>query len=274
MIIWSGWGVLTILFAVVGVVVGGVVGAVGGALVGGVVGGGAAATLNFLVAKALGGGKVMIDPATQQQVLLKKSSSLFFIPMTWFTPILALGGIFFGVVGMMAGQSEKEVDAKFPGKAVFEEANDLIGSGSGGVSAHGNTPAAEKAATTFGSTFKAVQSVSFEGGSDKYAGKAFLTYCHLGKGGVTFICQVPGMRKYKDAEAKKALSEIAWYAANLAAKEIPDLDPENTLTVGLRGLAIYGSIQQGKPGSESPVESEDMTILYKIFDPADAVAAE
>jgi hypothetical protein len=272
MIIWSGWGVLTLLFAVIGVVVGGIVGSVAGALAGGVVGGGAAATLNFFVAKALGGGKVMIDPATQQQVLIKKSNSLFFIPMPWFTPILALGGIFFGVAGMMAGQSEKEMDKKFPGKAVFEKNNDLIGSGSGGVNAHGNTPAAEKAAATFSSSFKGIQAVSFEGGSDKYASKAFLTYCHQGKAGVTFLCQVPGMRKYKDAESKKALSEIAWYAANLAAKEIPDLDPESTLTVGLRGLAIYGSIQQGKPGSESPAESEDMKILYTVFDPTNAIA--
>lgn len=270
MIIWSGWGVLTLLFAIIGVVVGAVVGSVAGALVGGIVGGGAAATLNFLVAKALGGGRVIVDPATQQQVLLKKSNSLFFIPMTWFTPILALGGIFFGVVGMMAEQSEKEMDKTFPGKAVYEKANDLIGSGSGGVAAHGNTPAAEKAAATFSSNFKAIQSVSFEGGADKYTTRAFLTYCHQDKAGVTFICQVPGMRKYKDADAKKALSEIAWHAANLAAKEIPDLDPESTLTVGLRGLAIYGSIQQGKPGSENPVESEDMKLLYTAFDPANA----
>ncbi len=274
MIIWSGWGVLTILFAVIGIVVGGIVGAVAGALAGGIVGGGAAATLNFLVAKALGGGKVMIDPATQQQVLIKKSNSLFFIPMMWFTPILAVGGILIGFAGMASGLNDKEMDKKFPGKAVYEKANDLIGSGRGGVTAQGNTPAAEKAATTFGSTFKAIQSVSFEGGSDKYASKAFLTYCHQGKGGVTFICQVPGMRKYKDAEAKKALSEIAWHAANLASKEIPDLDPDSTLTVGLRGLAIYGSIQQGKPGSEGPVESDDMEILYEAFDPADAAAAE
>jgi hypothetical protein len=192
--------------------------------------------------------------------------------MTWFTPILALGGILIGVAGLVSGQNDKEMDKKFPGKAVFKEANDLIDSGRDGVTAHGNTSAAEKAAATFGSTFKAIQSVSFEGGSDKYASKAFLTYCHQGKDGVTFICQVPGMRKYKDADSKKALSEIAWHASNLAAKEIPDLGPESALTVGLRGLAVYGSIQQGKPGSGSPAESEDMQILYTLFDPANAVA--
>lgn len=274
MIIWSGWGILTVLFAVVGMVAGGMVSAIAGALAGGAVGGGVAAFLNHLVAKALGGGKVVIDPATQQQILLKKSNSLFFIPMTWFTPIYAVGGILFGIMGMMAGQNEKEMDGKFPGKAVFEQANSLIGTGGGGIAAHGNTPAAEKAAAAFGTTFKAVQSLSFEGGSKRHASKAFLTYCHQGKGGVTFICQVPGMREYKDAESKKGLSEIAWHAANLAAKEIPDLDPESTLTVGLRGFSIYGSIQQGKLGTENPPESDDMKILYTLFDPANAVAAE
>ena len=93
MIIWSGWGILSVVFAVVGIVVGGIAGAAGGALVGGVVGGGAAAVLNHFVAKALGTGKIMIDPATNQQVMLKKSNSLFFIPMSWFTVIFATAGI-------------------------------------------------------------------------------------------------------------------------------------------------------------------------------------
>lgn len=270
MIIWSGWGVLTIVFTVIGFVAGGVVGSFAGALVGGVVGGGVAAFLNHIVAKALGGGKVMIDPATGQQVLLKKSNSLFFIPMTWFTPILAVGGILIGIAGTMAGQHDKELDRKYPGKAVFGKADDLIGSTRSGATAHGNNPAAEKAAAGFGSLFKSMQSVSFEG-DEKYDSRHFPTYCHQGKEGVTFVCQVPGMRKYKDAETKKALCEIAWQAASLAAEDMPGFGPESTLTVGLRGLTTYGSILQGKPGSASPAESEDMEILYKIFDPANAV---
>lgn len=269
MIIWTGWGVLTILFAVIGMIAGGVIGSLTGALTGGVVGGGLAAFLNHIVAKALGGGKVVIDPATQQQILLKKSNSLFFIPMTWFTPILAVAGVAIGIMGTVAGQHDKEMDKKYPGKAVFEKADGLINSARGGAISHGNNPAAGKAAEGFCSLFKTMQSMSFEG-DEKYASKDFLTYCHQSKDGVTFICQVPGMRKYKDEDTKKALSQIAWQCANIAAKDLPGFGEESTLTVGLRGISSYGSILQGAPGTESPTESDDKEILYKIFDPANA----
>jgi hypothetical protein len=271
MIIWSGWGILSIVFAVIGVIVGGMVGALTGALTGGVVGGGLAAFLNHIVAKALGGGKIVIDPATQQQILLKKSNSLFFIPMPWFTPILAVAGLLIGIMGTVAGQHDKELDKKYPGKAVFSKADDLINSASGGATHHGNNPAAEKAAASFSSLFKSMQSMSFEG-DDKYASKPFLTYCHQGKDGITFLCQVPGMRKYKDAETKQALSKIAWTAANIAAKDVPGFAAESSITVGLRGITAYGSIQQGKAGTDNPADGSDQEILYAVFDPANAVA--
>lgn len=271
MIIWSGWGILTIVFAVIGVIFGSVIGSFTGALTGGVLGGVLAAFLNHIVAKALGGGKIVIDPATQQQVLLKKSNSLFFIPMPWFTPILAVAGVAIGIMGTVAGQHDKELDKKYPGKAVFSKADDLINSASGGATHHGNNPAADKAAESFSSLLKSMQSMSFEG-DDKYASKPFLTYCHQGKDGVTFLCQVPGMRKYKDDETKQALSQIAWTAANIAAKDIPGLAADGSITVGLRGITSYGSIQQGKAGTDNPVDGTDQEILYRNFDPANAVS--
>jgi len=78
------------------------------------------------------------------------------------------------------------------------------------------------------------------------------------------------MRKYKDDEAKKALSQIAWLAAGIAAKDMPGIGEDSTITVGLRGITTYGSILQGKPGAENPVASDDKEILYRIFDPANA----
>ncbi|MBG7608384.1 MAG: hypothetical protein IZT59_10195 [Verrucomicrobia bacterium] len=262
------WGILSVVFAVVGIVVGGIAGAAGGALVGGIVGGGAAAVLNHFVAKALGTGKIMIDPATNQQVMLKKSNSLFFIPMSWFTVIFATAGILIGISGMVAGKADKAMDKQFPGKAVFEDANDLIDSHRTDAPANGNTPAAEKAARAFGTMFKEFQSVSFEGGADKYSEREFLTYCRQGTDGITFLCQVPGMRKYKDDESKNALAEIAWITASKVAKEIPGSTEDNMLTVGLRGIAIYDSVRQGTIGSENPVRNDDKKALYKIFDPA------
>lgn len=268
MIIWSGWGILTGLFAIIGLIAGVIVGAAVGPFGGGVVGGGVAAVLNHFVAKGLCAGKLVIDPATQQQVLVKNSHSLFFIPMTWLTPILGGIGILIGAAGVMVQMNDKKLDNEFPGKAVFEEASDVIDSGSGG-----NTPAAEKAAESFSTTFKAMQSVSFEGVSDRDASKAFLTYCHQGQDAVTFICKVPSISKYKDDETKAALAEIAWLAAKLAAKKLPELDQQSQLNVGLRGFAVYSSVQQGTLDSESPsVSGDDMKILYKAFDPANAVA--
>jgi len=268
MIIWSGWGVLSIVFSIIGIVVGGITGSVAGALAGGIVGGCVAAFLNHLVAKSLGKGKIMIDPATNQQVMLKKSNSLFFIPMPWFTVIFAIAGIFIGITGTIAEKADKAMDSEFPGKAVFEQANDLIDSHRTDTPANGNTPAAEKAAQAFGRLFKELQSVSFEGGADKYAEREFLTYCRQGTDGITFLCHVPGMRKYKDTEAKNALTEIAWISACNVVKEMQGVDEDTILTVGLRGISIYDSVRQGKVGSENPAEDDDKKVLYKVFDPA------
>lgn len=272
MIIWNGWGILSIIFAVIGMVVGGAVSSAAGALAGGIVGGGVAALLNHLVAKSMGKGKVMIDPETNQQVLLKKSNSLFFIPMSWFTVIFAIGGILIGFVGMNEGEADAQMTKDFPGKPVFEEANDMIDRRHDAKAGNGNTPEAEEAAQAFGTFFKEIQSVSFSGGAEKYEDREFFTYCRQDENGVTFICQVPGMRKYKDDEAKKALSDIAWIAASKVARGMPGVDENTELTVGLRGLVIYGSIQQGKINDENPVEDNEMKILYKVFDPASLTA--
>lgn len=270
MIIWKGWGILTALFAVIGAVAGAFIGSAAGALTGGIVGGAIAAVLNYFVAKAVTSSTVVIDPATGQQIILKKSSSLFFIPMQWFTPIFVVGGLFIGFTAMQAEKYDKQADKDFPGKAVFEKANDLIDSGKGSVISHGNTPGAEKAAATFSSSIKQLQSMSFEmeGNSDKYSGKDFLTYCHEGKEGITFICQVPGMKSYKDAEAKKAIADIAWICANSAVKDMPGVDANTKLAVGLRGFVIYDSIQQGIVSSKNPSLGKEKKVLWELFAPA------
>jgi hypothetical protein len=274
MIIWNGWGVLTILFAVIGMVTGGAIGAAAGALIGGIGGGAIAAFLNHVVAKAVTTSKVVIDPATQQEILLKKSSSLFFIPMKWFTPIFAVTGVLIGFSGMQAEKTDKQANQDFPGKVVFEKANDLIDSSKNGVASYGNTPDAEKAAEAFSSSIKNLQAMSFEveGNADKRESKDFITYCHEGKDGITFICHVPGMSSYKDAEAKKGLSTIAWLSANMSIREMPNIGENTNLTVGLRGYSVYGSIQQGKFGSDESKDGLDKEVIWKLFDPASAPA--
>lgn len=276
MIIWKGWGILTVLFAVIGLVAGSVIGSIAGALIGGIVGGAVAAVLNHLVAKAVTSTTVVIDPVTQQQILLKKSSSFFFIPMQWFSPIFLVGGIFIGFTAMQTNKNDKQADKDFPGKAVFEKADDLIDSNRGGVASYGNTPNAEKAAASFSASIKKLQSMSFEmeGSTDKYSSKDFLTYCHEGKDGITFMCHVPGMRKYKDAEAKKAIADIGWVCASTAVEGMPNVSANTNLVVGLRGLAIYDSIQEGKVGSENPSLGKDQKVFWKIFEPMKEGVAE
>ena len=109
MIVWSGLGVLVIVIvAVVGGAVAALVGAVLGTApaeqLGGLgfgLGGLAAAAVNWLVGRRLnsGAGRVLLDPATGQQVVLRRRHSLFFIPMQWWSvPIAAIS-----VVMLMSG---------------------------------------------------------------------------------------------------------------------------------------------------------------------------
>jgi hypothetical protein len=262
MIIWSGWGILTAVFAVIGMVVGGMVGAVAGSLLGGIVGGGLAAFLNHLVAKPT----VLTDPQSLQQVKLKKSNSLFFIPMTWFTPVLVVGGIVIGVAGMATGTHGKEMDAKYPGKKVFEQANERIDSLKGGPSVHGNTPEAEKAAEAFQSAFGMIHNMSFDVGSKTLPAKEkFLTYCHRDSGEIVFLCHVPKISSYKDAEAKDGLAKIAWQAAIIATKEFPGVAGEMPMIVGLRGFSSYQTVLKGTVGSEPTNLEKGEVAFYVAF---------
>jgi len=109
-IIWSGWGVLVIVILVV---VGGGVAAIIGALFGSMnpdmagnfgIGAGAlaAAAMNWWAGRRLNGGtgRVLLDPTTGQQVVLRRSHSLFFIPMQWWSVPMLVFGLFLLGVGL------------------------------------------------------------------------------------------------------------------------------------------------------------------------------
>jgi hypothetical protein len=100
MIIWTGWGVLVAVIAVVGMIVAGGLSDIFqtdkdwpfaiGAIV--------SAAINYFVAEKLEDkGRLVVDPESGEQILLKKSHSFFFIPMKYWTyafAALALGIIF------------------------------------------------------------------------------------------------------------------------------------------------------------------------------------
>ncbi len=103
MVIWSGWGILVVVIAVV---VGGSVTAAATMLLtaaglGSLAGLGfaagllAAAAANWWAGRRLNGGpgRVLLDQAAGRTVVLRRTHSLFFIPMQWWSVPLAAAGL-------------------------------------------------------------------------------------------------------------------------------------------------------------------------------------
>lgn len=278
MIIWKGLGILVPVFAILGSIAGSVAGSLlGHPGLGAGLGLGAAAIGNWFIWKAINAqpGKVLVDPQTGQQVMLKSTHSLFFIPAGFWTWPMLLFAVFL-TLGAAGAKKSQERDEKTPGYKEFEAAHALIGSGSKGQ-IHGNTEAAKSAAREFSSLLKSMASMAFTGGSKKnlMTGGEFLTYCQNGADMIVILCHVPSLRSYKTQEAKDALAELAWAAGTAAAKE---LDPghKKTLIVGLRGIASYGSIQKGattEDAKPAALDASQRSVFYPAFAPAAAAAA-
>lgn len=100
MLIWSGWGILVVPVTLlvggsVTVLLGTLLNAAGLDRMAGlalVIGLLAAAGANWWVGQRLNGrpGRVLLDPATGQQVVLRRRHSLFFIPVQWWAVPLAV----------------------------------------------------------------------------------------------------------------------------------------------------------------------------------------
>jgi hypothetical protein len=110
MIIWRGWGILVAVIAFLGLLAGQLVGTaifgpagyernatwlVGvGLLV-------AAAVLWPIGQRMNSGAQVLVDKATGQEVILKPGHSLFFIPVQYWSPILAVIAVLMIIVGII-----------------------------------------------------------------------------------------------------------------------------------------------------------------------------
>jgi len=93
-VIWSGWGILTALFAFLGALVGAFIATSLGAAAGIALAAIVAAGLNYIVAKKLAAKRrELTDPKTGELVVLTDRSSLFFIPMRAWTYIIVILGI-------------------------------------------------------------------------------------------------------------------------------------------------------------------------------------
>jgi len=109
-IIWRGWGILVAVIAFLGLLAGQLV----GTAIFGPVGYEQNATwlvsLGLLVAAVVlwpigrrmnSGGRVLVDKATGQEVILKPRHSLFFIPVQFWSPILAVIAVIMLVTGLL-----------------------------------------------------------------------------------------------------------------------------------------------------------------------------
>ena len=94
-IIWSGWGVLTILFAIAGAGLGGALHEIIPALsdhVAITIGLLAAAALNWWAGIRLNNrpGRELVDPTTGGRVILMRRHTLFWVPMQYYSALLVL----------------------------------------------------------------------------------------------------------------------------------------------------------------------------------------
>lgn len=97
--VWTGWGVLVLLYGLAGLLVGGVIGNVAG------LGSRQLITIGICeVLAALGvwftgvrlngqPGRRLVDPKTGKDVVLRRRHTLFWIPMQYWAPVLALIGV-------------------------------------------------------------------------------------------------------------------------------------------------------------------------------------
>jgi hypothetical protein len=173
------------------------------------------------------------------------------------------------LVGGCGGGGER---TQVAGRAEFEEVNRQLTTKSGGV-AYGATPETIAAATQFASAMKQLQSMMFSGGSGKSfaTGGDFLTAVVQKPDAVIVLCHVPELRNYKTKEVRDSLSEMAWIVAQKSVAGLPGVNGETKLVVGLRGVAAYGPIWEGKLGGEATVKNDgvgDRDRLYPYFAPA------
>lgn len=119
MIVWSGWGFLVAVFFVVGFAIGIPVGSLVSAdpntamAVSVVVGGLLAGLGSFLLARQIerGEGRVLIDEATQQRIVVRKhAGSLFFVPTRYWAYVAPVLGIALAVLVMATPPVEPVAD--------------------------------------------------------------------------------------------------------------------------------------------------------------------
>lgn len=290
MIIWSGHGILIVLFALLG------------AIAGSFAGGGVARMIHpeaapdvsvlgaiifatagvWLYALTIGRttSKTLLDPATGRPVVLHKRHSLFFIPAFGWAIISTGFALIAGAGGVMS-----IINGPVPGKSALEGAESHLGRSSGPAAA-GNTKEAQTMATSFSAMLAGIRNVTIENNtsasSNVATGAGFRTFCQMGDHGTAFIVNVPDLRKFSD-EAKKSIMESAWITSRMIAEKMNP--PPKKLAVAVRGRILYEGAfvgtcsgdftQNPRAGVESEYKSSEagdaLTIFFAANSPSPAL---
>ncbi|WP_035616003.1 hypothetical protein [Haloferula sp. BvORR071] len=271
-VIWRGFGILIIPVFGLAMILGLVTGAAFKIPGGFVLGFALAALLNAAIWQRFGPKPRLAGSPPPLQA--PRRHSLFFIPAKAWTWIFAL--MILPAIGLeyLAASADRELAAT-PGYAEFKAADDKIFSAKSGT-AHGNNAQAIQAAEDFSKQMRMTREIAFSGGSKKplLTQGQFLTYCHQGKDTVLFLCHVPDLRKYADADTKNTLVEIAWAMARTIAPHLGNENPR--VVVGLRGVTTYGFILHGQASDETPARADSSgrpDMLFRIFAETAPVAA-
>lgn len=232
MIIWSGHGILIILFWVVGGLIGGLAGTAG-IFIG-------AAAMGWVYALTIGKTKVqtLIDPRTGSPVILTSRHSVMLIPVFFWAIVMSAVALL-GIVISLTG-SNSSLGSGTSASSAFAEAEKWIGNPHQNVAGSGNTEIARKAASEFSSTLTLVRKVAVTNASS--GSTDFPAWCQITPHGVAFLVQVPQLRKFTQ-EAKDTMTEFAWMSARRIADGM-NPKPKN-LAVGVKGMILYEKILVG-----------------------------
>jgi hypothetical protein len=97
--IWRGWGILVVLYALVALVIGTIIrNSIGGGLRAGVTIGVCEVVAGVAVwftgiRLNRDGDRMLVDPKTGNEVRVRRSHTLFWIPMQYWAPVLAIAGV-------------------------------------------------------------------------------------------------------------------------------------------------------------------------------------
>ncbi|MEC5127711.1 SHD1 domain-containing protein [Verrucomicrobiales bacterium BCK34] len=238
MIIWSGWGLLTIVSLILGAITGILLSIGGSGIFGPVVAifvpaliFSCSAVINGLFTKWLNRGEErhLIDPKTNEVFIQKRGGSFFFIPLKAYTYIYALIALVLWVMGGLASVSTDMTGITEAHKARFESASDLADNRS--AENTGNSLDAARSAQKFQKLAGTLERETFDRSSVKFPDSNFTTYCRASGANVIFITHVNDLSDYKESETRTALHNICWESAHRSISS-------NMKTAGATDLAV------------------------------------